>query len=68
MEKVERKTCQYKMRNGKLITLKVQKKNLSNALSQLLKDIFSGNKKHLVYRQIKMYNDPKLNPEIYKNL
>lgn len=52
--------------NNKLFILKEQKINLVKSLTQLIKDIFFGQKRHIVYRQFKMYNDPTLNPEIYK--
>ena len=43
-----------------------QHSDLSNSLQQLLDDIFAGRKQHTTYRQMKMYNDPSLNPAIYK--
>lgn len=50
---------------GKLITLLEQKKDLSMALDQLLTDINAGRKYMKVYKQMKMYNDPALNPVLY---
>ena len=44
-----------------------QQRDLSLALQQLLDDLFSGVKQHRVYRQLKMYNDPALNPAIYNS-
>lgn len=44
-----------------------QHADLSHSLQQLIDDIFAGNKKHKTYRQMKMYNDPSLNPAIYKS-
>ena len=43
----------------------LQQDELSNALQQLLDDIFAGNKRHRTYRHLKMYNDPALNPYLY---
>ncbi|MEM6471359.1 MAG: DUF4254 domain-containing protein [Planctomycetota bacterium] len=43
-----------------------QHADLSTSLQELLDDIFNGKKQHRTYRQMKMYNDPSLNPEIYK--
>ena len=43
-----------------------QHSDLSNSLQQLLDDIFAGRKQHKTYRQMKMHNDPSLNPAIYK--
>ena len=36
------------------------------AISQLLDEIESGKKYMKVYKQMKMYNDPALNPVLYK--
>ncbi len=41
--------------------------DLSNSLQELLDDIFAGRKRHRTYRQMKMYNDPSLNPAIYRS-
>jgi len=48
-----------------LIRLLEQKKDLSMALDQLLSDIRDGKKYMKVYKQMKMYNDPALNPVLY---
>jgi formyltetrahydrofolate-dependent phosphoribosylglycinamide formyltransferase len=42
-----------------------QKQDLSLALDQLLDDIAHGKKYMKAYRQMKMYNDPSLNPVLY---
>ncbi len=49
----------------KLAILLEQKKDLSTALDQLLADIENGRKYMKVYKQMKMYNDPNLNPVLY---
>ena len=49
----------------KLEILLEQKKDLSVALDQLLCDISVGRKYMKVYKQMKMYNDPMLNPMLY---
>ena len=49
----------------KLNTLLQQKIDLSVAIEQLLNDIAAGSKKMKVYKQMKMYNDPNLNPVLY---
>ncbi len=49
----------------KLAVLSDQKKDLSTALDQLLDDIQAGRKYMKVYKQMKMYNDPALNPVLY---
>lgn len=50
----------------KLNTLLTQRHDLSKAIEELLKDIEQGNKYMKVYKQMKMYNDPTLNPILYK--
>ena len=49
----------------KLTILLEQRLDLSLAIDQLLTDIESGQKYMKVYKQMKMYNDPDLNPVLY---
>ncbi|MDR2928763.1 MAG: DUF4254 domain-containing protein [Cytophagaceae bacterium] len=49
----------------KLNVLLDQKSDLSTAIDDLLANIESGSKKMKLYRQMKMYNDPALNPVLY---
>lgn len=49
----------------KLAVLLEQQKDLSQSIDELLEDIEKGEKYMKVYRQMKMYNDPKLNPVLY---
>jgi hypothetical protein len=44
---------------------RAQKGDLSQSLRELLDDILAGRKRHKTYRQMKMYNDPSLNPYMY---
>jgi hypothetical protein len=55
-----RATCQQK-----LSILLEQREDLSLAIDQLLAEIEQGKKYMKVYRQMKMYNDPNLNPVLY---
>ena len=50
----------------KLNILKQQQSDLAEALQRLLEELESGTKRFRVYRQMKMYNDPALNPVLYK--
>lgn len=54
-----------KVQNRTAICL-MQLDDLAACLSQLLDDIFAGRYRHRTYRQMKMYNDPTLNPYLYK--
>ncbi len=49
----------------KLAVLMEQKNDLTIALDQLLHDYAEGRKYMKVYKQMKMYNDPALNPILY---
>ncbi len=42
--------------------------DLSQSLVELLDDLKAGHKLLKVYRQMKMYNDPTLNPYLYQGL
>lgn len=49
----------------KLGVLTEQNTDLSTAIDQLLEDMEAGRKYMKVYKQMKMYNDPNLNPVLY---
>jgi hypothetical protein len=49
----------------KLAVLHEQLKDMTTSISQLLDDYASGVRIMKVYRQMKMYNDPTLNPVLY---
>ena len=68
-EEVNRKEATEEHRtkcNNKLSVLLEQQIDLSTSIDELLNDIESGKKKMKVYRQMKMYNDPSLNPVLYQ--
>tara|TARA_R110002072_G_scaffold23514_3_gene81290 strand:+ start:36 stop:647 length:612 start_codon:yes stop_codon:yes gene_type:complete len=49
----------------KLRVLMTQLEDLSTAIDQLLEDLQKGKRIMKIYRQMKMYNDPELNPVLY---
>jgi hypothetical protein len=51
----------------KLEILNEQKEDLSKSIDELIADIAAGNRQMKVYRQMKMYNDPALNPALYSS-
>ena len=55
-----RKKCSKKLEG-----LLTQRENLSKAIDQLLENISKGNVIISTYKQMKMYNDDSLNPELY---
>ena len=60
-DEAHRARCQ-----AKLDTLLAQRADLTTAIDQLLDDLAAGRRLMRLYRQMKMYNDPSLNPELYK--
>jgi hypothetical protein len=50
----------------KLEVCHVQHQDLSRSLTELLADVFAGRKLLKVYRQFKLYNDPRTNPYLRK--
>jgi hypothetical protein len=52
--------------SSKVATLDEQIRDLSNCLKIVLEKLLAGELGFKVYRQLKMYNDPSLNPELYK--
>ncbi|MCH2610741.1 MAG: DUF4254 domain-containing protein [Pirellulales bacterium] len=50
----------------KLAVCFLQMDNLSQSLQELIDDIYAGKMAHRTYRQFKMYNDPTMNPYLYK--
>ena len=51
----------------RLAVLRLQRSDLFAALGELLADYLAGRKRMKLYRQFKMYNDPTLNPELYRS-
>ncbi|MBQ0015434.1 MAG: DUF4254 domain-containing protein [Bacteroidales bacterium] len=56
----------YAKCQAKYNILLTQKADLLQAIDDLLEELRSGKKVMKVYRQMKMYNDPSLNPMLYK--
>lgn len=51
----------------KLGILKQQRSDLANSLLDMIRDLDNNIIRMKIYRQFKMYNDPDLNPELYKS-
>lgn len=67
-EEAERPTASAEHREQcqkKLDILLSQRNDLSTSIDELLADIEAGRKYMKVYKQMKMYNDPSLNPVLY---
>jgi hypothetical protein len=51
--------------NHKLTILEIQEQDLEKCYDELIEDLGSGQKYMKLYKQMKMYNDPNLNPVFY---
>ncbi len=50
----------------RIVLCEDQRRDLSRSLDELQQAILLGERVHKTYRQMKMYNDPSLNPYLYK--
>jgi hypothetical protein len=50
----------------KLARIRRQREDLTTCLADLLSDVAAGRRTFSVYFQFKMYNDPALNPQLYR--
>jgi hypothetical protein len=50
---------------SRLALLEEQRSDLTHCLDQLWCEVLSGKRRFKLYRQMKMYNDPELNPMVY---
>ena len=65
VERIDTTPEHHEQCEKKLAILLEQRVDLSTAIDQLLLDIEAGKKYMKVYKQMKMYNDPALNPVLY---
>ncbi len=69
-EEAQRSDCspQHNERNlTRLAILEEQRVDLAGCLDSLWQQTLAGTRRFKLYRQLKMYNDPSLNPAIYRN-
>lgn len=58
---------EHRQRNlSRLALLEEQRTDLANCLAELWSETLAGRRRFKFYRQLKMYNDPSLNPAIYQ--
>ena len=68
-EQVERADASAEHREkaaNRMVILDQQRDHLVEAADRLLGEIFAGQRPLRVFRQMKMYNDPAMNPYLYK--
>lgn len=68
-EQIDRKDAAPEHREkaaARMVILDQQRAHLVEATDRLLTEIYSGSRPLRVFRQMKMYNDPTMNPYLYK--
>ena len=61
-------SAQHRARNGeRLSVLLQQRQDLAECLQALWAQVVAGERRFKLYRQMKMYNDPELNPVLYSH-
>jgi hypothetical protein len=65
-EQLHRSTPEHQERNrARLSVLNEQRSDLAGCLDQVWAEVLAGTRRFKLYRQLKMYNDPDLNPVLY---
>lgn len=68
-EEVEREDApegHVERNRGRLRLLEDQRSDLAGCLDDFWKQVLHGERRFKLYRQLKMYNDPSLNPAVYR--
>lgn len=52
---------------ARLALLQEQRSDLASCLDRLWQEVLAGCRRFKLYRQLKMYNDPELNPAVYSH-
>jgi hypothetical protein len=64
----ESASADHRLRNtARLAILEEQCHDLAGCLDALLAEVEAGRRRFKLYRQMKMYNDPTLNPSVYQH-
>lgn len=66
-ERPDATSAHIERNQARLAILQEQRADLAHCLDLLWREILSGTRRFKLYRQLKMYNDPALNPAIYRN-
>lgn len=67
-ERCDASTEHCERNRARLAILTEQRADLARCLDLLWRETLTGTRRFKLYRQLKMYNDPTLNPAIYRNV
>jgi hypothetical protein len=68
-EQIDRRDASLEHRGkaaARMVVLDEQRSHLIEATDRLLSEIYAGSRPLRIFRQMKMYNDPTMNPYLYK--
>lgn len=65
IERTDVEPAHVERNHQRLEVLLRQRQDLADCLTALWRDVQEGSRQFRLYRQLKMYNDPELNPAIY---
>ena len=57
----------WQKNRARLVLLEEQRDDLACCFDQLWQEVMAGRRRFKLYRQMKMYNDPELNPAVYSH-
>jgi hypothetical protein len=66
-ERPDASTEHAERNHARLLILEEQRTDLARCLDILWREAMAGSRRFKLYRQLKMYNDPTLNPAIYRS-
>ena len=66
-ERPDASTEHAERNHARLLILEEQRTDLARCLDILWREALAGSRRFKLYRQLKMYNDPTLNPAIYRS-
>jgi hypothetical protein len=66
-ERPDASTEHAERNHARLLILEEQRTDLARCLDILWREALAGSRRFKLYRQLKMYNDPTLNPSIYRS-
>ncbi len=66
IERTDAKPGHRERNHERLVILETQRNDLAGCLDALWRETLAGERQFKFYRQLKMYNDPSLNPAVYR--
>jgi len=68
LERTDAPSGHVERNSERLVILTEQRSDLAQCLTRLWEETLAGTRRFKLYRQLKMYNDPALNPAVYRQV